>query len=240
MILPILCPLDTVDDHVGFPQTLLQIGPVGDHEAYIRQVLLGLQHHVHVYVKDPHLVAQAAGQFGHAYANVAAAQAGNDGAFHTGHIGQQLAGAAVYGLHIVQRRQKTALTGQLAHGAQQGEVAVLIGNILVGHGGNMAVQQAVGLGRVGIGVDVGEQDLILVHPLELLGEQLLDLIEQIGLFPNGVGVRDDGTCRLIIAVRIATAQSRARLYVNSMAVAHDFSHRCGNGGNTVLIGLDLF
>ena len=104
----------------------------------------------------------------------------------------------------------------------------------------MAVQQAVGLGGVGVGVDVGEQDLILVHPLELLGEQLLDLVEQIGILPDGVGVRDDGACRLIIAVRIAAAQSGTGLYVNGMAVAHDLSYRCGNGGNTVLIGLDLF
>ena len=119
-------------------------------------------------------------------------------------------------------------------------MAVFVGNVLVGHGGNVAVQQAVGLGGVGVGVDVGEQDLILVHPLELLGEQLLDLVEQIGILPDGVGVRDDGACRLIIAVRIAAAQSGTGLYVNGMAVAHDLSYRCGNGGNTVLIGLDLF
>ena len=78
-------------------------------------------------------------------------------------------------------------------------MAIFVGNVLVGHGGNVAVQQA-----------------------------------------DGVGVRDDGACRLIIAVRIAAAQSGTGLYVNGMAVAHDLSYRCGNGGNTVLIGLDLF
>ena len=111
VILPVLCPLDTIDDHIGLPQALFQIGPVGDHEAHIGQMLLSFQHHVHVHVKDPYFVAEAAGQLGHAYADIAAAQTGDDGALHTGYIGQQLAGAAVHGLHIVQRRQKTSLTG---------------------------------------------------------------------------------------------------------------------------------
>ncbi len=88
---------------------------------------------------------------------------------HAGDVGQQLAGAAVDGLGKVQGRQEAALTGQLTHGAQQGELALLVLPILIGHGGGRGCSARVSVSSgVSVGVDV-EENLVLVHPLELLG-----------------------------------------------------------------------
>lgn len=56
MILAILCPLDTIDDHIGFTQAFFQICPVGDHKAHIRQMLLRVQHDIHIHVQNAHFI----------------------------------------------------------------------------------------------------------------------------------------------------------------------------------------
>ena len=135
--------------------------------------------------------------------------------------------------------QKASLAGKLAHGTQQREVAILVRHVLISYGRNMAVQQTVGLCGMGIGVNIGEQNLILVHPLELFGKQFFDLIDQLRLFPDGVLFSDDGSCCLIIAVGVTAADTGAGFDVNGVAMAHDLGHSGGDGGNTVLIGLDF-
>ena len=198
VILAVLGPQDAVDDDVGLPQALLQIGAVGDHVGDVGGGgLLGGQHCVHVDIQNTHLVAEGGSQLSGAGTYHAAAQHVDDGGLHAGDVGQQLAGAAVDGLGKVQSRQEAALTGQLAHGAQQGELTLLVLHILIGHGGDVAVQQGVRLVRVSVGVDVGEEDLVLVHPLEPLGQQLLDLVVPVSythLVRQALTVTEDGCC----------------------------------------------
>ena len=98
----------------------------------------------------------------------------------------------------------------------------------------MAAQQGVRLVGVSVGVDVGEEDLVLVHPLELLGEQLLDLVVQVGLLPDGVGVGDDSAGSLILCITEPAAYAGAGL-----TVTHDLMHGGGYGRHTVFIALDF-
>ena len=240
VILAVLGPQDAVDDDVGLPQALLQIGAVGDHVGDVGGGgLLGGQHGVHVDIQNTHLVAEGGSQLGSAGTHHAAAQHGDDGGLHAGDVGQQLAGAAVDGLGKVQGRQEAALTGQLTHGAQQGELTLLVLHILIGHGGDVAVQQGVRLVGVSVGVDVGEEDLVLVHPLELLGEQLLDLVVQVGFLPDGVGVGDDSAGSLILRIAETAAYAGAGFHVHGVTVTHDLMHGGGYGRHTVFITLDF-
>ena len=239
MVFSILRPLDPVDDDIGFLQALFQIGAVGDHEAYIGQIFLRLQHHIHVYIQNTDLVAHAAGKLRNAGADVAAAQAGNDRPLHAGYISQQLAGTTVDGLHIMQRCQKTSLAGQLAHGAQQRETTVLVGHILIGHRGRMAVQQTVCFGRVRVGVNVGKKDLILCHPLKFLREQLLHLIVDVGLSPYRVRVRDDRSGGLILCIGKTAANSGSGLHIDRVAMARNFLHSGRHSGYPVFVFFDL-
>ena len=139
----------------------------------------------------------------------------------------------------MQGRQEAALTGQLTHGAQQGELTLLVLHILIGHGGDVAVQQGVRLVGVSVGVDVGEEDLVLVHPLELLGEQLLDLVVQVGLLPDGVGVGDDSAGSLILRIAETAAYAGAGLHVHGVTVTHDLMHGSRHCRYTVFIALDF-
>ena len=51
MILPVLGPHDTVEQHVRLPEALLKVGAIGDEEGHvIGQVLPGLLHGLQVYV----------------------------------------------------------------------------------------------------------------------------------------------------------------------------------------------
>ena len=172
-------------------------------------------------------------------ADVAAAQTGDNGALHTGYVGQQLAGAAVDSLHIMQRRQEAALAGQLAHGPQQREASVLVGDVLISHRGHMAVQQTVCFGRVRIGMNVGKKDLVLLHPLEFLGKQLLHLIIDIGLSPHCIRVRDYRSGGLILRIGKTTAHSCSSLHIDRVAMACNFLHGGRHSGYPVFVFFDL-
>ena len=103
----------------------------------------------------------------------------------------------------------------------------------------MAAQQGVRLVGMSVGVDVGEEDLVLVHPLELLGEQLLDLVVQVGLLPDGVGVGDDSAGSLILRIAEAAAYAGAGLHVHGVTVTHDLMHGGRHCRHTVFIALDF-
>ena len=88
-------------------------------------------------------------------------------------------------------------------------------------------------------MDVGEEDLVLVHPLELLGEQLLDLVVQVGLLPDGVGVGDDSAGSLILRIAEPAAYAGAGLHVHGVTVTHDLMHGGRHCRHTVFIALDF-
>ena len=139
----------------------------------------------------------------------------------------------------MQRCQEAALACQLAHGPQQGEASVLVGDILISHCGHMAVQQTVRFGRMCVGVDVSKKDLVLLHPLEFLRKQLLHLIIDIGLSPHCVRVCDDRSGGLILCIGKTAASSCSSLHIDRVAMACDLLHGSRHSGYPVFVFFDL-
>ena len=88
-------------------------------------------------------------------------------------------------------------------------------------------------------MDIGEQDLVLRHPLEFFGEKFLDLVIQLGFLPDCILVRDNGAGRLVIFVAVAGADAGAALDVYGMAVRYDLLDGRGDRSNSVFIGFDF-
>ena len=140
----------------------------------------------------------------------------------------------------MQRGQKTALSRQNAHGAEQREVAGVIRDVLIRKAAYAAAQQGVGLLRVGVGVQIGEDDLIPAQIWELLGKQLLDLVEEVGTAEYLIGARCDlGAGGGVFLVGKPASNAGSALDQNGVAVMSDLADYGGNGGNPILIVFDF-
>ena len=240
VVLAVLRPENGVEKHVRLAQALFEIGAVRHEERDVSgHVLLRRKHRLNIHVEDAHFVAERRRKLRRAQPDIAAADNRDDRRRNARHVRKQLARTAVHGLHVVACGEKSTLACEFAHRSQEREPPVPVLHILVGHSRNPAREKAVRLFAVGVGMDIGEQDLVPIHPFKLLRKQLLNLVVELRAGPHLVGRGDLRPDCSVFVVAIAAANPGTAFDVHLVPVAHDLMHRRGNRRHAILVRFDL-
>ncbi len=89
-------------------------------------------------------------------------------------------------------------------------------------------------------MQVGEQHLVLAHPVVFLGDRLLDLEDEVAGLPDVVGGGQDLRARAgEVGVRDRRAAAGALLHVDLVAVADQLMHAGRGDRDPVLVILDF-
>ena len=88
-------------------------------------------------------------------------------------------------------------------------------------------------------MDIGKQNLVVRHPLVLLGKQLFHLVIEICLFPDGLTVRDDRPGRLVLGIGKPAARAGSCFDIDSVSMPYDFLYSGRDRRNPKLIVLYL-
>src|SRR4029453_13777252 len=110
----------------------------------------------------------------------------------------------------------------------------------VGHRGGAALQQGLGALAAGGQMQVGEQHLVLAEPVELLGDRLLHLEDEVGLAPDLVGGLEHGGPGLLeLLVGDGAAQPGALLDHDPVAGVGQLADADRRDRDPVLVVLEL-
>ncbi len=161
-------------------------------------------------VEDRHDGAEADGHARGLGADDTAADDHDLGRGDAGDAAEQDAAAAIRLLQRCGRGLDRQAAGDLAHRGEQRQMAVVVGDRLVGDRGDAGSHQALGLGRVGGEVEIGEEDLAGAE-LDPFGRlRLLDLDDHVGLGEDRGRIGCDiGTGGAVVGVAGADASTGA-------------------------------
>ena len=130
--------------------------------------------------------------------------------------------------------------GDFAHRRQQRQPAAIVGDGLVGNRGAAALEQSLGLRRIGREVQVREQDLPFAQHRAFRRLRLLHLDHHVGRGKHRARVGQHFGTRLAVAVVVATdASAGAALHQHIVAVVRGFTHRRRRHAHAVLVILDF-
>ena len=170
-------------------------------------------------VQDVDIGVHSHGQGGRGHPGDSGTQNDHFGAPHTGNPADEHSSAAGRAHQMVCPHERGHATGYLAHGREEGERAVRQLHGLVGDGRRARRQQGVGALARGGQVEVGEQDEVPTEAVELLGQGLFDLADQVRSGPDVVsGVENGGSHRGELPIGNRRPQPGALLDEDSVAL----------------------
>ena len=144
---------------------------------------------------------------------------------NAGHAAQQDTTAAEVLFQILGALLNTQSAGDLAHGTQAGQVALLVSNGLKGHGLHIPADQRFSQFRIGSQVKVSEEDLVFPQVTVLTGFRLLDLDDHVSLGKHlRGGTHDHRTGLDILLIREAGTYTCAGFHQNGVAVGYKTQH----------------
>ena len=157
------------------------------------------------------------------------------------HAGQQDAFTAELLFQVLGAFLDGQAAGDLAHGSQQGQGAVLFLQGFIRHGVDLALQQGIGLLKIGGQVQIGVKDQAFPEEGIFAFQRFLDLDHHIHQVPDIRGVVDQGSARVhIFIVRESGAKACAFLDIHMMSCGNIGADVVRGQADPVFIVLDLF
>ncbi len=176
-------------------------------------------------VKDGDFGAEADSHAGRLRADNSTTDDGDLAGGNARHATKQHATAAIGLLQGRRRGLDGEAAGNLAHGRKQRQMAVRVGDRLIGDGGHARGHQTARLGRIGGKVKIGEEDLSGAELRPFLRLRLLDLDDHVGLGEDPLGGLGDAGAGLDIGRVVgADAGPGAGLDQHIMAVRDVFAN----------------
>ena len=181
--------------------------------------------------------AHAHRDLGRVGADDAAAQDDHVARRHAGNAAEQRAAATVGRFEVHRAHLDGQAPRHLAHGSQQRQGAILLAQGLVGDGRHAGSEQAVGQLGQGCQVQVGEQDQAGAQAAVFGRLRLLDLDDQVRVFPDVADGREQlGAGIGVFLVGNRAARAGAGLYqdpVSGLAKRDDRARHQSNSGFVV-------
>ena len=231
---------DGADDQVGPFDGLVQGVAVGVHRLHrAAEEVVQVAQAVQIDVQEGHVRPQAAGHLGRLGAHRPAADDAHPPGHGAGHAPQEHAATAVHHLQTPGPGLDGQAPGHFAHGDEQGQAALGVGDRLVGDGDAAALDEPAGeFGESGQ-VQVGEQHLPLPQEGDLGGLGLLHLHHHGALVDRLGAVHETRSGPLVGAVQMADAGPRAALHPHLVPPFHEGVDARGGEADAKLLFLDF-
>ncbi len=189
----------------------------GDRLDAAEEDVVELAHPVRGHVQDRDVGAHAGGDLGRVGTDDSPADDHDVGRRDAGDACEQHAAAAVGLLEVVGADVHAHAARDLGHRRQQRQRPVVRRDRLVGHAGDLALEEHVGQGPRRGEVKVGVQDLAGAQPLVLGADRLLDLDDHLGFPEDLVGRPQDPRARGFELI-VGDARAHARLVLDQHRV----------------------